>query len=108
MSIEPLTANLRLATRGDAALWIAPRTDGNGTVTVLHFTTNAGNGCAITLTPDDLVNIRDTANRILTATPGEIEQWVDDAAHAVVQETRRDTANQPRRQTLQPQSQLHT
>lgn len=74
-----------MASTGDAGVWLAPRSTSSGTVPVLRFTNARTNhAIAVQLTHDDLVQIRDTAAAILDATPDDIEDWLDDAAQAIV------------------------
>ncbi|OBF42574.1 hypothetical protein A5719_03345 [Mycolicibacterium peregrinum] len=73
-----------MTSTGDAAVWIAPRSAGSGSVPVLRFTnTRTNHSIAVQLSRDDLARIRDTAAAILDASPDDIEGWLDDAAEAL-------------------------
>lgn len=76
----PLPVDHRLTSVGDANVWIAPRHQGGGTVNVLHFTDSDGQSHAIQLDNTDLARISHSATLILTATPEDIDGWLDSAA----------------------------
>lgn len=81
MTVRTLHVTQRLTTRGDTGISIAPLVEkGDRTANVLHFTTTDGRTIAVRLTSDELVRIRDDATNILTASPGTINGWLDDAA----------------------------
>ena len=81
LSVE--RSGLRLISRGDMGVWLAPRKDGQGTVSVLRFSTVTGQAFAVALTGADVERLRDTAGAILAATPGDIEDWLDRAADVI-------------------------
>lgn len=89
-TITALRPPVRITSSGNADLWIAPRTDRAGVVHVLHCTAATGTGFAISLTRDELTRIREAADRILSATPADIDDWLDDAARTI-QRTRNRT-----------------
>jgi hypothetical protein len=67
-------------TRGDAAMWLQPRRDHNGTRPVLVFTTSDGRHFAVALSRDELVNLREGSAAILSASTSTVETWLDQAA----------------------------
>jgi hypothetical protein len=81
---EPLGWTQLATSTGNAQLYIAPRADGHGAVPVLRLTPTNGNPIAFALTRAELRRIHAAAGRILEAGPAEIDDWLDQAAAAVL------------------------
>lgn len=103
-STTEVRVDRRLTSAGDATLWLAPLVAGSdGVANVLHFTDADGTAYAVRLTDADLVRISRAATNILTAPPGAVHGWLDDAARTVAQIAVSDQGKHPtKRRTADP------